>query len=381
LSGFGDLSMYHGWARNGFANGRWPVFDYGWVYPIGALLPVALVGIAPSMGTSFVVWLLGATVINLWAIATLVRRGSRGQMAAWWWIVFFALLGPAALTRLEAFTTPLALIAVAMLVERAGGASALLAVAGWIKIAPAVVLMPLVGVLSRPVRQLVVPALAVSAGFLVWALAGGAGARVLSFSSEQSGRGLQIESVAASAWQVASVWDAGIHPHRDLALQTYEFASRSADRVASALDVLLIASIVVITVLAAAARRRTGANSQELMALVVLSTGLALFVFNKVGSPQYLCWGAAGVVLCLLVTRERDVLGIVPAIVMATAAVLTQIVFPIGYTDLLAGREWVVLTLVLRNLLLTGLLCWTIFRMVAVARRPITTEFAEEGVA
>ncbi|MEK8227426.1 hypothetical protein NKG05_16955 [Oerskovia sp. M15] len=40
----GDVQLYWVWARAGWDRGIWPVLDYDWVYPVGALLPVAAPG-------------------------------------------------------------------------------------------------------------------------------------------------------------------------------------------------------------------------------------------------------------------------------------------------------------------------------------------------
>ena len=44
---FGDVTLYEWWARYGLDTGQWPVLDYDWVYPAGALAPV----VAPSLVT------------------------------------------------------------------------------------------------------------------------------------------------------------------------------------------------------------------------------------------------------------------------------------------------------------------------------------------
>ena len=363
-SGLADLRIYREWALSGIDRGDWPVLDHPWVYPVGALPLVALMGIGPTIGPAFLLWLLAVFLVNAFAVSLLTRAGEKGREAAWWWVAFLAVLGPAALMRLEAFTGALTVIAVFSLMSRPRAASVALTMAGWIKVAPGVLLLPLALVVSRPFSRLVLPAAVTSAAVAAIALAGGSGSRVLSFVSEQSGRGLQIESVAASGGQIAHLAGKVAGPHRDPQLEAYEFQGALADRVAAAMDVGLLAGLVIVVMLVVRARRRVGPDSLALAALGMLATGLMLVVMNKVGSPQYLSWCAAGVVLGLLVSGARTRRTAVPAVALLVIALLTRLVFPIGYPALLDGTAWVVIVLVVRNLLVVALLVWTLWQLV-----------------
>lgn len=365
-SGLADLRIYRDWALSGIDGGDWPVLDHAWVYPVGALPFVALMGLGPTIGSAFLLWLLAVFFVNAVAVAMLTRAGEKGREAAWWWVAFLAVLGPAALMRLEAFTGALTVIAVASLMSRPRAASVALTLAGWIKVAPGVLLLPLALVVSRPLSRLVLPAAVTSAAIAAIAVAGGSGWRVFSFASEQSGRGLQIESVAASGWQIAHLGGTGAGPHRDPQLEAYEFEGALADRVAGAMDLGLLAGLVIVVVLVARARRRVGPDSLALGALAMLATGLMLIVMNKVGSPQYLSWCAAGVVLGLLVAGARTRMAAIPAAGLLITALLTRLVFPIGYPELLDGSAWVVVVLVVRNLLVVALLGWTLWQLVRI---------------
>jgi hypothetical protein len=368
-SGLADLRIYREWALSGIDGGDWPVLDHPWVYPVGALPLVALMGFGPTIGSAFLLWLLAVFLVNAVAVSVLTRAGEKGREAAWWWVVFLAILGPAALMRLEAFTGALTVIAVFSLMSRPRTASVAFTMAGWIKVAPGVLMLPLVLIISRPLSRLVLPAAATSAAVAAVALAGGSGWRVFSFASEQSGRGLQIESVAASGWQIAHLAGGATAPHRNPQLEAYEFTGALADRVASAMDLGLLAGLVIVVGLVARARRRMGPDSLDLAALAMLATGLMLVVMNKVGSPQYLSWCAAGVVLGLLVSGARARSTAVPAVVLLVAALLTRLVFPIGYPALLEGSGWVVIVLVMRNLLVVALLGWTLWQLVRMGSR------------
>lgn len=367
-SGLADLRVYREWAQQGARGDGWPVLDHSWVYPIGALPLVAIMGISSGIGAAFLCWLLAVFVANALAVIVLSRRGPGGRTAAWWWVLFLALLGPAALMRLEAFTGALSITAVCLLTTQTRAASAGLTVAGWIKVAPAAALLPLALVVSRPVSRVVVPAVLTSAGFVGLALAGGSGWRVLSFTSAQEGRGVQIESVVASGWQAIRLFGGGHPPHFDPTLKVYEFTGGLADLMASVMDAGLLLGYLLLFVGVLRARRRVGADSPALAALAVLATGLVLVVVNKVGSPQYLCWCAAGVVLGILATGVRSRLSTVPAGSLLATALLTRLVFPVGYPALLAGHSWVIVVLLARNVILVALLVWTVWQLEHMGR-------------
>ncbi|WP_104129839.1 hypothetical protein [Cryobacterium sp. N21] len=48
----GDLPLYRTWAELGLEHGVWQGIDTEWVYPIGAMLPIALAGIAGPCSTN-----------------------------------------------------------------------------------------------------------------------------------------------------------------------------------------------------------------------------------------------------------------------------------------------------------------------------------------
>jgi hypothetical protein len=85
------------------------------------------------------------------------------------------------------------------------------------------------------------------------------------------------------------------------------------------------------------------------LAPLSLAIVLGLLVFNKVGSPQFVLWLAAPIVLGVA-TRGREfrtfaVLGLV-------IAALTQLIYPFGYDALLALNPAMLLVLTVRNTLL-----------------------------
>jgi hypothetical protein len=93
---------------------------------------------------------------------------------------------------------------------------------------------------------------------------------------------------------------------------------------------------------------------------------MALIVFNKVGSPQYLCWVIPPVLLGLLVDRAR----IVPLAVACLALLfLTQLIYPWMYDDLLNAKPLAVFVITVRNLLELGVWLWSLRLVVGRTQR------------
>src|SRR5690606_33169223 len=120
---------------------------------------------------------------------------------------FLAFLGPVAFGRIDAIIVPLAIGGLLLAAQRPRVAAVLLTVGAWIKVAPGALVVPLFAIARRRWRDVVVPAAAVCVAVIGLVAAGGGLRHVASFASAQEGRGLQLESVAAS-WWVAS-WITG----------------------------------------------------------------------------------------------------------------------------------------------------------------------------
>ena len=80
---------------------------------------------------------------------------------------------------------------------------------------------------------------------------------------------------------------------------------------------------------------------------VSLAIVMALIAFNKVGSPQYYCWLIPPILLGLIVDRTR----FIPLAVLALAStLLTQMIYPWMYDDVLDVKPLALTLLTLRNL-------------------------------
>ncbi|WP_425955312.1 glycosyltransferase 87 family protein [Xylanimonas sp. McL0601] len=374
---FGDVSLYDWWARRGFMNGVWPVLDYDWVYPAGALIPIA----APAIGTTgfvayAVMWSAGVIALNGLALWFLARTPPRGRLAAWWWLIFLVALGPIWLGRLDGVVAPLILISLLLAARRPAVATAIATLGAWIKIAPGAVVVALAATsrsLPRFVRDVVAPAAVVSALVVGLALAGGAGERAWSVFGQQEARTLQAESVAATWFSVARLWDPSIRIEYNDVIFTYEVQGSAAREVASLLDTVLPVAVVLLGLLAWAAARRRPELAHDVLLLSAAATLLALIVFNKVGSPQFVAWLGPPVAAALALAGPgaRHVWS-PPAVGVLGVAVLTQILYPVAYGPFLGGEPWMIVMPALRNLGLVVLLLGAVWRLVqiAVGHRP-----------
>lgn len=362
-----DVDLYRWWAGAflGFDEPR-PVLDVPWVYPPGALAPMVLPGLATVVSTPgyALAWAAVVTALDAVVVAALLRRGA--TTAALWWLAFLLALGPVALGRLD--TVVAALATLGLLAADGGRArrgAVLLTAGAWVKVASGPLLLPLAAAARRPWRDVVVPAGVVSGVVVGTVLA--LGGSPFGFLATQSDRGLQAESVAATPWVLGAALDGRSALVFDEGLLTYEVVAPGATPAAQALDVVLPAGLLVGAVLLLLARRRGTAGA------VLLPASLAVTVWlvaaNKVGSPQFVTWLAAPVVVALAAHGRRAAWWRAAAVVALVVAALTQAVFPWGYEALVAGSAEVALALAARNAGLLALLVIAVGAALATARR------------
>jgi hypothetical protein len=355
----GDVTLvYTAWMRSAIENGYVVGLDGPWVYPIVALLPIAAAAVG-GLGGYVQSWLLIVVVLNAIAFSVLIglHRGPASRhVAAWWWIAFLALLGPIALGRIDAVTVPITMVAVLLVAGRPRLAAVLLTIAAWIKIWPAAVIAALV-ITARDRVRILIAAVGTSAIVVGVALLIGSGWNVFSFITEQTGRGIQIESPVASIW----MWQAAAHVpgsvvYYDHDILTYQVTGRGTELASAVMTPLLV--LVVGTIVAIGIRSQLrGAPFVAIFPPLTLAIVLALIVVNKVGSPQFICWLAVPIVIGLVYRGRRYMLPAVAALVLAA---LTQLIYPFFYDWLLVADPLLVALLTLRNLLEIGLLVWAV---------------------
>lgn len=381
---FNDLDLYRWWVANGLSAHSWPVFDFPWVYPAGALAPMVAAGAAGTAATTpyELAWVALVTALDAFAVLILIRHGRvRG---AWWWLGFQTLLGLVAIGRLEGITAPITVIALSLALGRPRLSAALLTAGAWIKIAPGALLIALAAAVRRPVRDVVVPAAVTCAVVVGAVLAGGGATNLLSFLTVQGDRGLQVESVAATPWVIAAGVRGDVKITYNTAINTYEVTGPGTAQTKAALDAMLLVALAALAMLIWRARRR---GSHPLLASA-LATSALLIVLNKVGSPQFASWLAPPMAVALSRVgdddaprppRERWHSWPVLATLLLVVAGLTQAVYPFGYSGVVNAERGMGLVLATRNLLLVVVLVLAVVAVVRAGDDPPEPDAAEAG--
>jgi len=361
----GDLPLYRIWAELGLNHDVWQGLTVEWVYPIGALLPISLAGIAGPLLYQLI-WFLMTATLNGVAVIVLTSGGRRrsGYRGAWMWLLLSFLLSPVGLLRLEGLTAPLVIAGLVLVATRPVLAGVLLSAATWIKVWPAAVMLAVIAVSRRRLPVLLAGiglTAAITAG--VWFTGG---LKFLSgFVTMQSDRALQLEAPVTTPW----VWLAAIgHQHtaiyENLAISTREVNGPGTAAVAAIMTPVMFAAILAVSVLMMLALRRTR-DASGLLLMGALALVSAFVVFNKVGSPQYMLWIAP--VVAVGVAHDWRQWRI-PAYLMVATSMLTTLVFPIFYLALIDGNPLAVLLLTLRNVLLVVLFGWAVRELWSLAR-------------
>ncbi len=381
----GDLPLYREWAK-GAVQGTWPIVDFSWVYPAGALLPIiAPIAFGPYLYQ--LVWLLMLAAANWLAIAAIA--GGRLQRisaypAAWYWLLSVLLLAPVSMLRLEGVAAPLAIAGLVWVSRRPVVAGALIALATWIKVWPAAIAAAVIAV-CRSRGWVALGGLGASALIIAGVVAAGGSANLFSFLTIQGQRAPQLEAPIATPWVWATIWDMpGARIRQNYELATREVIGHGAMAAGEVVGWLMIAAFVAIALLLLRARStwvagapRVELAESRLVVLGAFAMTAALIVFNKVGSPQYMLWLAPIVVVGLLVDPVR---WRVPARWMAATSLLTTFVFPIFYMPLVRGDAFAASLLLARNVLLVGLFVWSVQALWRVAMsRPETAPVARSA--
>ncbi|WP_344817659.1 hypothetical protein [Microbacterium soli] len=372
----GDVVLvYRPWTASALAGGPVMGVTEEWVYPQLALLPMLLaqlpavplgVVLGPQ-GGYLVGWAVLVTACDLLGFAVLVRDGGtrRRRMAAWFWATALLLLGPVALYRIDAITVPVALVGGLWLARRPRTGTVLLAIGAWVKVWPGAIVLAALAA-GRRVRDVLVASATVTVVVVGVLLLLGAGEHVLGFLTAQTGRGLQLEAVAATGFLwLAMAGSARIEYSHEIL--TFQISAPGAEAVSAALTpvmVLVTAGILLLGVL----RARRGTAWQRLLPPLSLALVAGLIVTNKVGSPQFQTWLIVPVLLWIVYDRPRARTAMV---LVALLCALTFCVYPLVYDQLLQAAPGAVLVLTVRNLLLIVLLVHGVRAVVRTPTPPV----------
>jgi hypothetical protein len=353
--------------------------DTVWVYPIVAIVPMLAATIFGSAQYG-ATWLTMIMLLNAVAFGVVTGwgRSRERQAVAWWWVAFLLLLGPIALGRIDSVTIPVALVGVVLVATRPRAAAILITIAMWIKVWPVALVGAALIALKHRVRILIT-VLVVSIAIIAVALLLGSGANVLSFITQQTGRGLQVEAPVTTFW----LWQAlagapGTGVYWDRQILTYQVSGAGVEIASALMTPLLALAVAVIAALGVRAAR-AGASAGDLFPVLSLAFVTVLIAVNKVGSPQFIGWLAVPVVLGLATSAAGHGRSFqFPAIIALVIATLTQTVYPYLYDEVLGLNPLLLGVLTVRNILEFVLLGWAILAVVRSPLQPGSGDDPEE---
>lgn len=365
---FNDVLLY-GWWLQLIQQGE-PIFGLAqpFVYPYVSLLPMWLAQLLGGPAGILVGWCSLLAILNSVATGFLIswgRGSNRSFVAAWFWVAYLALLGPSGLGRIDAIAAGLAVIGVVAFSKgRNFAAASLFTFGAWIKIWPFA--LAIAAFISSARKRILASACsAVISSVLLFAFFAGANANVFSFVFTQGDRGIQIESPIATVWLWLAkfgVGNAGIYYDKEII--TNQISGDLVDLVAKLMTPLMFGALLITAWLGYRAFK-VGVNRHVLFATISLTAVLDLIVFNKVGSPQFMSWLAVPAIAWIFLELKITWF---PAVALGLIALLTNLVYPVFYLDLMGLGDVSVVLLTARNALLIAMLIWANLQLSRLSR-------------
>lgn len=173
-------------------------------------------------------------------------------------------------------------------------------------------------------------------------------------------RGLQIESVLGLPFWIKHIFTSNTPIVFNYG--ALHFAIPLADKLAKfALFGFALFAIAVVTFLVfrLSKTRKHQKNINPILAFSILSLVIGFVVVNKAFSPQYMIWILWLSLLFIPFFKNKGFWVLLLCIQAATF-----IIFPILYGDLVNGYTFAVSLLIMRNLAMIGILCWTVVLLV-----------------
>lgn len=361
-----DLKLYEWWLQQALAGFGWYGITTDWVYPYPAIVPMLAAQVLSNGAGLLIGWVFLFSTLHIAAALTLrYLFGKRGFTAAILWYAFLLLLGPVSISRIDTAASLSAIFGMMLWLRGNQNTAALIfAFGAWLKIWPAAFLASLVSFSRAAVRPLLVAALfSLALILLPIGLTGSFSA--LSFIFSQTERGLQIEAVFAT-WYLwlAKLSDSGYGIYYDEKMVTNQVFGPDIDFVAQILNLLLLAAVAAILYLGGIAVRRR-IDQAEFLLTSTLAITIALIVFNKVGSPQFIGWLIVPVMGLVLVGSKLAKGSAVFALFLGA---FTNLVYPVWYLDLMSLGITSLVLLSIRNLLLVAFFVWVLSKLLAMTR-------------
>jgi Glycosyltransferase family 87 len=356
----GDVTIYRGWAKV-LETGTYPVHDTQWQYPPAAALVFLVPQVFTHLGVSYIIaFFFFALLADLVIFLLLLGHANRNAVAdsadphltgVWAWVIGGFAIGPLVLMRYDVIVTAFAvggLIAPARSVKvRWSLRGALLGFGAMVKAWPGALVLglPPRGPGRRALGWAVGTAV-VSTGILSLCLTG-----AFSFLSGQSNRGIEVESVLASPFMVASWFG---YPVKVVHLYgSFQISGPGISAVSSFAELLTVVGVCIV-LWWRLMRFRPRCWTPALMYDTAFTVLLVLVVTSRVLSPQYLIWllGLACVVLTENGPMRRGTVMARPACLVIFCVLITQVEFPLLFGEVITAQFWGTMVVAVRNLIL-----------------------------
>lgn len=331
----GDVDLYNFWAK-GLVKGIFPIDDSMWQYPplagVVFAIPQWLFGNAL---TGFIVFMI---VIDLLILITLLIAGLNrfkfnsssvslnGLSGSWFWVLWPILMGPLALTRFDVVPTLFALLALIALSNkkiRPYLSGFLLGIGALVKLWPMLLFVVYPKKVMMKVSASFVTTLVLVVLFMsTWSVG------FTNFLNNQTSRGLQVESIAATPFVLAKLFGANVeYPFR---FGSLEVQAAFATEIGFLLNLFTLIVFIVLFVL----NYQNKLNNLNLFdkALVIVMISIAL---SRVFSPQFWVW-IGGLAALALINKETKLKKVI--VLLSISAFLTQLLYPGQYVQLLSGE-------------------------------------------
>lgn len=349
----GDVGLYQHWYVCCLARHAFPGADPMWQYPPGAGLVLWLPGPLPGgYLDDFALLAVGCDLAVTVILAAAARRGG-SRAGAWYWVCVVPVLGPLAVDRLDMIPVMLSVAALCA-AGRGGARGGLLAAAVAVKAWPVTLLA---GTAPGQWRRVLAALAALLTAVVI--LRG----PTMSFLAHQEARGTEIESAVAAPLMIWRL--AGWHGSVVYKYGAWQLSGEDAWLVRDASRLSLILIAVAVTAWCAATARGRIRWRPEFAADAPLAVTLLVLVASPVLSPQYLLWAVGLAAACLAAgrTTQRPA-----ALAILAAALLTVIVFPVGWLSLLRGSALMTGILAARNALLVAAAAASCLRVLGAVR-------------
>jgi hypothetical protein len=341
----GDVDLYNFWAK-GLVKGIFPIDDQMWQYPPLAGVVFAIPQwIFGNALTGFIIFMI---IFDLLILITLLLTGLNrfklnssstsinGLSGAWFWILWPILMGPLVLTRFDLVPTFFAILALIVLSNkkiRLYLSGFLLGIGALVKLWPMLLFVIYPKNTIKKVSTSFISTLVLVILFMsTWSVG------FTNFLNNQTSRGLQVESIAATPFVLAKLFGANVeYPFRYGSL---EVQALYANQIGFLLNLFTLIVFMILFIL----NYQNKLNNLNLFdkALVIVMISIAL---SRVFSPQFWVW-IGGLAALALINKETKLKKVI--VLLSISAFITQLIYPGQYVQLLSGDFFATLLQLMR---------------------------------